>query len=204
MVNHTGGLDLQSWLKSVRIWGALRVSPGQLRPSRTRKWRCRALSWLVCSWTVAAARTLLRGHPEGNEWLVSLSCMWRLGLVSSLLTVPQISLQSLNKFILSSLWFISLQMIFNVFLQWLVFLFFKFYWSIVVIISAIQHSDQAIHIHISIISQILFPLRLSQNTGGIPCAKVPIGQSFHTPQCAYANPKPPVHPHPPTSPFGNH
>ena len=82
--------------------------------------------------------------------------------------------------------------------------FFKFYWSIVVIISAIQHSDQAIHIHISIISQILFPLRLSQNTGGIPCAKVPIGRSFHIPQCAYANPKPPVHPssHPIPVPFG--
>ena len=35
----------------------------------------------------------------------------------------------------------------------------------VVIISPIQQSDSAIHIHISILSQILFPYRLSQNIG---------------------------------------
>ena len=36
--------------------------------------------------------------------------------------------------------------------------------------------------------------------------QVPVGQSFHRPQCAYANPKPPVNPsHPPKLvPFSNH
>ena len=33
--------------------------------------------------------------------------------------------------------------------------------------------------------------------------QVPVGQSFHMPQCAYANPQPPVHPSPPP-PIGNH
>ena len=41
----------------------------------------------------------------------------------------------------------------------------------------------------------------------VPCAtqQVPIGQSFHLPQCAYTYPKFPVHlPRPPPVPFGNH
>ena len=33
--------------------------------------------------------------------------------------------------------------------------------------------------------------------------QVPVGQSFHMPQCAYVNPQPPVHPSPPP-PIGNH
>ena len=34
---------------------------------------------------------------------------------------------------------------------------------------------------------------------------VPVGQSFHIPQCAYANHKSPVHPsHAPPGPFDNH
>ena len=35
--------------------------------------------------------------------------------------------------------------------------------------------------------------------GRVPCARqqVPVGQSFHRPQCACANPTPPVHPSPP-------
>ena len=34
--------------------------------------------------------------------------------------------------------------------------------------------------------------------GRVPCAlqQVPVGRSFHIPQCTYANPKPPVHPSP--------
>ena len=43
--------------------------------------------------------------------------------------------------------------------------------------------------------------------GRVPCAvqQVPIGQPFHIPQYAYANPKTSVHPSPPTPvPFGNH
>ena len=35
--------------------------------------------------------------------------------------------------------------------------------------------------------------------------QVPVGQSFHIPQCVYANPKPPVHPpHLQPVPFANH
>ena len=42
--------------------------------------------------------------------------------------------------------------------------------------------------------------------GRVPCAlqQVPVGQSFHIPQRAYASPKPPVHPFPLPVPFGNH
>ena len=35
----------------------------------------------------------------------------------------------------------------------------------VVIISAVQHSDPVVHIHTSILSQIIFPHGLSQNIG---------------------------------------
>ena len=43
--------------------------------------------------------------------------------------------------------------------------------------------------------------------GRVLCAiqQVPIGQSFHIPQCAHACPKPPVYPSPPLPvPYGNH
>ena len=52
-----------------------------------------------------------------------------------------------------------------------------------------------IHIYIFILFLILFPYRLSQNIGRVLCTiqHAPIGQSLHIPQCAYANPKPPVH-----------
>ena len=44
--------------------------------------------------------------------------------------------------------------------------------------------------------------------GGVPCTiqQVPIGQAFHIPQCAYANPKSIPHPIPlpPLLPFGYH
>ena len=76
----------------------------------------------------------------------------------------------------------------------------------VVVISAVQHSDSVIHIYTFILFQILFPH--SQPTlGRVPCAiqPIPIGQSFHIPQCAYASPKPPVHPsHSSPVSFGNH
>ena len=42
--------------------------------------------------------------------------------------------------------------------------------------------------------------------GRVLCAiqQVPVGQSFHIPQCAYACPKPPVHPFSLPVPFGKH
>ena len=43
--------------------------------------------------------------------------------------------------------------------------------------------------------------------GRVLCAiqQVPVGHSFHIPQCAHAYPKPPVHPsHPSPVPYGNH
>ena len=76
----------------------------------------------------------------------------------------------------------------------------------IVIISAVQQSDSVIHIHISILFQILFPRRLSEYYHR-PIQQVPIGQSFHIPQCTYANPKRPVHlshPNHPPVPFGKH
>ena len=79
---------------------------------------------------------------------------------------------------------------------------------IVVIISAMQQSDSVIHIHTSILFQIIFLHRLSQNFGQSSLCyvhQVPIGQLFHIPQCAYASPKPwegPSFPPPPVT-FGN-
>ena len=72
--------------------------------------------------------------------------------------------------------------------------------------SAVQPSDPVIHIYISILSEILFPHRLSQNMGTVLYAieQVPFGQSSHIPQCAYANPQLPVHPYSPPVPFGNY
>ena len=77
----------------------------------------------------------------------------------------------------------------------------------VVMISAVQQSDSVIHGRTSILFQILFPHRWSQNMGRVLCAleQVPIGHSFHIPQFSYASPKPPVHPPTPQPvPFGNH
>ena len=79
----------------------------------------------------------------------------------------------------------------------------------VVIISAAQQSDSVTHTDTFILFQILFPYRLSRMLGRVLCAiqQVPVGQSFHMPQRAYANPKPlvhPSHPTPPPVPFGNY
>ena len=67
----------------------------------------------------------------------------------------------------------------------------------VVIISTVQQNDSVIHVHTSILFQILFPHRLSQNIWQSSLCyiqQVLIGQSFHIPQCVHANPKPPIHP----------
>ena len=63
-----------------------------------------------------------------------------------------------------------------------------------VIISAVQRNDSVIHMHISILFRIIFPIDYHGIPGGIPCAMQhdPIGQSFHIPWCAYANTKPPI------------
>ena len=53
-----------------------------------------------------------------------------------------------------------------------------------------------VHVHTFILFQILLPHISSQILGRVPGAiqEAPIGQSFHIPQCAYAYPKPLVHP----------
>ena len=45
-----------------------------------------------------------------------------------------------------------------------------------------------------------------RSSGRVPWAiqHIPVGQSFHIPQCAYANPKPPVHPSPTHPPLPGH
>ena len=63
--------------------------------------------------------------------------------------------------------------------------FFQFYWSIViynvVLISAVQQSDSVIHIHLSILFQILFPLGYHKILSRFPWAvqQVPIDHRFH-------------------------
>ena len=75
------------------------------------------------------------------------------------------------------------------------------------VISSIQQSDPFIHIHISIL-RFFAHIDHDRILCRILCAiqQVPVGQSFHIPQCAYTNPKPPVHPshrpHPRPVPFG--
>ena len=73
--------------------------------------------------------------------------------------------------------------------------------------SVVKHSDSFIHVHTSIVFQIIFPGRVSHRIlrrvlPALP--QVPVDQSFHIPQGAYANPKPPVPPSPTICPFGNH
>ena len=74
------------------------------------------------------------------------------------------------------------------------------------IISAVQQSDSVMHVHISILFQILFLIDYHRILGKVPCAiqQVTVGQYFHIQQCAYASPKPQSIPAPPSIPFGNH
>ena len=79
-------------------------------------------------------------------------------------------------------------------------IFFKFYWSIV----DLQGCDN--FCYTILIQSYMYtfpsPFRFFSHTdyhtilGSVLCAiqQVPNGQSFHIPQCAYVNPKPPVHP----------
>ena len=69
----------------------------------------------------------------------------------------------------------------------------------VAVISAAQQSDSVIHGYISILRSFSH-IDDHRILGRVPCAlqQVPVGQSFHRPQCANANPTPPVHP--PTPP----
>ena len=69
------------------------------------------------------------------------------------------------------------------------------------LISTVQQGDSIIHTHISI----LFPYRLSQNTGRVPCAirQVPLDHPFQILQRASASPQTQALP-PPSVPFGNH
>ena len=64
------------------------------------------------------------------------------------------------------------------------------------IISAVQQSDPVICIHISISLRFFPHIDYHRTLGRVLCAvqQVPNGQSFHIPQCAYANPKPPIQP----------
>ena len=59
----------------------------------------------------------------------------------------------------------------------------------IVIISAARHGDSVIHVHTSILFQILSHMDYHRILGRVLCAawQVPIGQSFHKPECAYAN-----------------
>jgi len=92
-----------------------------------------------------------------------------------------------------------------------IFFIFKSYLSIVDL-QCCDHfcctiSDWVIYVHTCILFQILFPYRLSQNNGYSSLCSIagPIDQPCHIPQCAYASPKPPVHPSQiPPAPFGNH
>ena len=70
------------------------------------------------------------------------------------------------------------------------------------IISAVQQSDSIMHADMSILFQILSRIDDHRILGRVLCAiqQVPIDQSFHRPQGADANPKPPVHPSPDLSP----
>ena len=71
------------------------------------------------------------------------------------------------------------------------------------IISAVQQSGSVLHEHVSLSFRFFSHANYHRIWGRVPCAiqQVPVGQSFHAPQCAYANPKPPVHP---SAPPGNH
>ena len=59
----------------------------------------------------------------------------------------------------------------------------------IVIISAVQQSDQVIHIHISILRHFSH-IDYHRILGRVICdiQQTPVGQSFHIPQCAYASP----------------
>ena len=65
----------------------------------------------------------------------------------------------------------------------------------VVVISATQQSHPVTYAHTSTSVQMLFPRRV---LGRVLYAvqQVPIGQSFHIPQCTYASPASSVHPSP--------
>ena len=70
------------------------------------------------------------------------------------------------------------------------------------IISAVQQCDSVIHtcyMHIHSFSDSFLIQIITEYQ-----VEVPVGQSFHIPQCAHAKPKPPVHPSLTPVPFGNH
>ena len=73
----------------------------------------------------------------------------------------------------------------------------------IVTISAVQQSDSVVHVHTSILLQILSHRDYHRLLGRVPCAiqQVPISQSFCASQCAFANPRPTVHPSPLTCPL---
>ena len=91
-----------------------------------------------------------------------------------------------------------------------IYLFFsllKFYWSIV----NLQYCDNfccttIIHRHTFTLFRFFYHIDYPMILGRVPHAiqQVPIGQSFHIPQCAYTSPKPPDYPSPSPISFGNH
>ena len=86
------------------------------------------------------------------------------------------------------------------------FLIFILYWSIVDLqccISGVQQRDSVIHIHIAILSQILFPHRLLQNIEQRPLCYIvgPVGCLFYIQQRVYVNPKLLIQPSPNLSPL---
>ena len=74
-----------------------------------------------------------------------------------------------------------------------------------VIVSALQQSDPVIHIY-TFFFRCFSHIDYCRILGRIPCAiqQVPVGQLFHIPQYAHANPKLPIQPSPKPVPFGNH
>ena len=68
--------------------------------------------------------------------------------------------------------------------------------SKVVIICCDNKSDQSYIYTYPFSLRVFSHIDYHRILGGVLCAihQVPIGQSFHIPQCAYDSPKPPVHP----------
>ena len=72
------------------------------------------------------------------------------------------------------------------------------------LLSGIQQSESVIHIHTSILFQILFPCRLLQNTEyfSLVLQWVPVSYLFSM-QCVFVNPNLLFYPSPPPPPFSN-
>ena len=71
------------------------------------------------------------------------------------------------------------------------------------IVSAVQQSNSVTYIHTLFFFRFFSHIDYHRIFGRVPSAiqQVPIGQSFHIPQCAPASPKPPIHPYPPSCPL---